>query len=444
MSLLCPLPSPKNSVQRVHDTVRAHLGWLTGSILATVMFLVVAMPIFAATITVQPDGSGDAATIAAAVKMSTDGDVVSLASGVFQGDGNRDVSLMGKAIRIESEAGDAASCTIDCEGSETDPHRAFVFTTGEGSSSVIANVSITGGFPPVDENGGAILVRGTSPRFDFCIFENNASGEFFAGGSVACEADASPTFQDCTFKECTGRQGGAVAVLNSSATFESCRFEGNEAAIDGGAIFALTAELTIRMSTFSGNAARFGAGIFMDNDSGGEISTTAFIGNSSSLVGGALVVSASDPVITECTFVGNGATSFDGMGGGAIWCSFDAKPQLDRCLIAFQFAGAAVVCDKPSSKLSGPELICCDLFGNEGGDYVGQVENQLDVDGNFSSDPLFCERENGDFTVAENSPCLPEGNDCSALIGRFGKGCEAVPVLHRSWGQIKEVFSTDR
>lgn len=49
-------------------------------------------------------------------------------------------------------------------------------------------------------------------------------------------------------------------------------------------------------------------------------------------------------------------------------------------------------------------LICCDLYGNEGGDWVGYVEEQLGLDGSFSADPLFCDPDLGDLTLAGDSP----------------------------------------
>ena len=47
-----------------------------------------------------------------------------------------------------------------------------------------------------------------------------------------------------------------------------------------------------------------------------------------------------------------------------------------------------------------------------------------DINGNFSSDPLFCDTLGyGDYRLAANSPCLPDYNDCGVLIGAYGAGC---------------------
>ena len=46
-------------------------------------------------------------------------------------------------------------------------------------------------------------------------------------------------------------------------------------------------------------------------------------------------------------------------------------------------------------------------------------------EGNIDADPLFCNTNSGDYTLAENSPCVGTGNNC-ATMGAFGVGCEAI------------------
>jgi hypothetical protein len=62
-------------------------------------------------------------------------------------------------------------------------------------------------------------------------------------------------------------------------------------------------------------------------------------------------------------------------------------------------------------------LTCCDVYGNEGGDWVGCIADQYGIDGNISEDPFFCE---GSLYLSSDSPCLygPCGQ-----IGAHGQGC---------------------
>jgi hypothetical protein len=66
--------------------------------------------------------------------------------------------------------------------------------------------------------------------------------------------------------------------------------------------------------------------------------------------------------------------------------------------------------------------------------------------GDVVADPLFCDPENGDFTLSSQSPCLPgnhpDGVDCG-LIGAFGQGCGPVSIEKLSWGRIKGMYRDD-
>jgi hypothetical protein len=49
--------------------------------------------------------------------------------------------------------------------------------------------------------------------------------------------------------------------------------------------------------------------------------------------------------------------------------------------------------------------------------------DQTGIDGNISSDPLFCDLAAGDLALYSHSPCLPANNDCGVLMGLHGQGC---------------------
>src|SRR5262245_17746089 len=83
----------------------------------------------AATWTVTPGGP---LTIQAAIDAAAPGDSVVLAGTAatpFTGDGNRDLSLHGKAITVTGAGYDA---WIDCQGSSAAAHGGFGLTDGEG------------------------------------------------------------------------------------------------------------------------------------------------------------------------------------------------------------------------------------------------------------------------------------------------------------------------
>jgi hypothetical protein len=102
-------------------------------------------PAFAATYVIKPDGSGDFATIQAAILAAQDWDIIELADGVFQGDGNRDIVYGGKSLTVRSQSGDPEDCIIDCSDSRVEYHRGFYFQDGEDSNARLENVTIQNG-----------------------------------------------------------------------------------------------------------------------------------------------------------------------------------------------------------------------------------------------------------------------------------------------------------
>jgi len=107
--------------------------------------------------------------------------------------------------------------------------------------------------------------------------------------------------------------------------------------------------------------------------------------------------------------------------------------------------GGGAIASEIDFFLFGPTLMCCDLYGNVGGDWTGYIADQLGLDGNFSADPLFCDTASGDLTLEECSPCLPgshpDGYSCGGVIGAFGAGCECSSGTEpTSWGAIKALY----
>jgi hypothetical protein len=85
---------------------------------------------------------------------------------------------------------------------------------------------------------------------------------------------------------------------------------------------------------------------------------------------------------------------------------------------------------------------CCDIYGNAGGDWVGTIAGQLGQEGNIWLDPLFCDPDNGDFTLRCTSPCAPftPPNEECDLIGAWPIGCGGTPITLTRWGGLKALF----
>lgn len=332
----------------------------------------------AETYQVLPDGSGDYPTIQAAVTAAAPGDVILLGSGIFRGAGNRDVDFGGKALTVRSQSGHADDCRIDCEGSPQAPHRAFRYATGESDESVLEAVTIVNGRAPGGAplmQGGALLIAaGASPSIIDCVFEGNHS-EF--GGAVYC-THASPVFLDCVFRGNFAQHEGAGLCFadNAFPLLQGCTLAGNQAIDDGGGITAEWSCVTVTGCTFVRNSAWMGSSI------------AAWLGT--------LIVA-------------------------------------DANILAFSSLGRPVSCEDATIWIS-----CCDVYGNDEGDWIGCLAGFDGEDGNVHADPLFCDLEGEDLRLEEGSPCVPTG-ECDRM-GAWPVGCGSTPATVVSWGELKALF----
>jgi hypothetical protein len=228
----------------------------------------------ARTLYVDDDAPADFKTIQAAIDAAADGDTILLRPGTYTGDGNRDIDFKGKAITVKSEGG-AATCTINCQGSTDEPHRAFYFHDREDADSVVQGFTITGGFITEGPSfwagsGGGIHCYASSPRIVDCIITGNIAS---IGGGVAC-VDSNSVLIGCTITANETRaareppmsftrslgSGGGVAIIRSCPVLANCLIAGNRASYDGGGVLC-AGDFAIVNCTISGNrASRYGYG----------------------------------------------------------------------------------------------------------------------------------------------------------------------------------------
>jgi len=115
---------------------------------------------------------------------------------------------------------------------------------------------------------------------------------------------------------------------------------------------------------------------------------------------------------------------------------------MSNVIVVFGSAGVGVFCEGNSTA----ELSCCDLYENDGGDWVGEITGQNGINGNFSADPQFCSSqpdEDRHWFLQSDSPCAPgnhpQGANCS-VISAWDVGCGMTPTKRSTWGGIKTRF----
>lgn len=355
----------------------------------------------AATIIIRPDGTGDVPTIAAGLTAAGVGDTLLLAKGTFTGAGNRDLAIPDKNLVIRSRAVDPALCVIDCEGA-----------------------------PGLRLNRGRVTVRG--------ITITGASGYAYSMSNYDYGVQAAATITNCTFSQ----SGGGIYIhLNwGSATIADCQFISNTA-YRGGAvyIYGIALSVTIDGCTFSYNSADRGGAIYCDaHEADAYIRNSVFDHNSAEL-GGGIVVDNMYTEITNCTLFANHAEYGSGI-------SAYTGERVRRCIVAYGTGGCGF--DHAEDPDVYPDVGCTDIYGNDGGDWVGAIAGELGRSGNFSACPGFCnyEIEPYDLHVCLGSPCLPgnhpAGANCS-LIGALSQaicGCGPSGTEPTTWGAIKAMY----
>ncbi|MDH4203561.1 MAG: DUF5123 domain-containing protein [Phycisphaerae bacterium] len=204
--------------------------------LTILMILLISAGLFAATITVNADGTGDYPTIQTAINNAVNGDTVLVADGVYTGDGNRDINFLGKAITVKSQNG-PTNCIIDASD-EVTFHRGFIFESMETSASVVEGFTVTGGFVPASGptagggGGGAVVCYASTPSIRNCIFFGNSTEG--AGGAIyfagLCDDWPVLKIKNSTFYGNAAAYGGVSSIQGThfnEISFTNCILKDN-------------------------------------------------------------------------------------------------------------------------------------------------------------------------------------------------------------------------
>jgi parallel beta-helix repeat protein len=416
---------------------------------------------------------GDYSQIQDAIDAASDGDVVEVQPGTYF----RAISFKGKGITVTGIAPEdsavVAATVLDAACVWDDPLSVVSFTDHEDSTSVLAGLTLTGGYGTRlphsgiynSTGGGGIFCNGASPTILHCVIRNNVSlGRIVTrggGGGVYC-IDSSPKLAHCSVVANHAGDGGGISFNNSAATLIDCTIANSNYVSEGGGIYCLDSSPTLVDCTIidnstwnpgggvycsrssplfescniAENSSDTGAGLYFYDSSPTLINCT-ITANSSEWDGGGIYCDGSFATLTDCTIASNSADH----DGGGILCD-NSSPTLTNCTLAMNSAacsGGAFYCMDNSSPVLTNCILWNDVVDEIGTDSSAPEITYSDIpggwpgEGNIDADPLFCDIRCGKFNdlgLAADSPCLGTGRD-GADMGAWGQACDAPSEPHQ-------------
>lgn len=353
-------------------------------------------------------------TIAAALAGAQPGDRIVVAPGHYT---EHDLQLVA-GVTIVGHREAPSTVIIDAQ------QQGRVFRAeGLDQDAVLDGLTITGGHAQgpghYDGSGGGLLVSRSRVRLVRCEVRNNRADA--SGGGIRV-AHGSVVLVDCLVSDNTAARGGGGldASYGANGNALNTRFLANQGAWGGGLSFRSGSTGDFFHCHLQGNQAvgepGLGGGLACDLESMVAMSYSVITDNTARRGGGIYTATGATPRLSQLTIDRNQAES----AGGGLYCN-DSSPVLLQSIVSFHEQDA-IACRRDAH----PTLSGCNLYGNLGGDWSGDLLFQRNTRGNMSQDPLYCSDESRN--LQPGSPCAPRA-DGMGLVGGRGVGCnQSVPL----------------
>ncbi|RZP29230.1 T9SS type A sorting domain-containing protein, partial [bacterium] len=278
--------------------------------------------------------------------------------------------------------------------------------------------------------GGKLLVEGCNISFNTALGNNPNPNEdyptFGGGGGIYHEWSDSLEIYDSEITNntaATGAGGGIAVYLSNDVTIDNIVLSDNSSSGPnypsggGGVAFYRADNVLFENSTIANNVSNHnsGGGIFLGSESGQAsiVVHATFnrltIVNNSALSGGAIFCWSAILNLYHSTLAQNEASNIEWSGGG-LASHYVTEPNIISSLFYD---------NTPNSIHNGypytPVLVAYSLVQEQ---WVG-AGNLINVD------PLFCDPDSGDYSLAENSPCVGAGEGGSNM-GAYEIGCDPI------------------
>ena len=401
-------------------------------------------------------------TIQAAIDSASDGETVFVAVGTYV----ENINYNGKNIVVQGE--DRETTIIDGNQSGS----VVTFESGEDSTAELSGFTITNGGYIYDSPSGGIFVKGASPTISSCLIINNNAYPM-DGGGIKCIA-SNIIIENSEISNNHGDSGGGILVCNSNININNSSINNNsvESGGNGSGIRVVPflppdqgggsglSSINILNSEFINNVSNggYGGAIFTDNADSIIITGSYFSLNNSNQ--GAIYIDEGILTITNSIFHDNQGSFCNDIyienNSNAIIYNSTLINNIESPSIFLHHNGSltitnSILVNDLSHQIecygdAGPNEIFVSFSNIQNGQNGINTNGNGSIgwgEGNIDADPLFCNPDSGDFTLAENSPCVGTGED-GANMGAFGVGCGIQVDWDFSLSEpVIEVMGTD-
>ncbi len=271
---------------------------------ALLIFLLIALPVSAATIHV-PD---DEETIQAGIDAAEAGDSVLVADGDYEGNGNVDITI-NTAITILSENG-PEDCILNCAQNNA--------TNG----IELQDAVFLSGFTIVGADTGIIVRNADDVNIENCVVRESSVHGILIIGSLNLNINLTSSIEnDCN----AAQQGIGMRVEASEGTVTNSTFNDNTTQGSGAGVWCGGSEIAFELCEFSGNTAvLYGGGLYIGTESNCQLTSCLISGNSTSNDndqgngGGIALIDANTQLLVDGCVIAENTTE---RSGGALYIS---------------------------------------------------------------------------------------------------------------------------